>query len=149
MLDKETWRKGFFLLSVFFLIVLRPCPNESRHFWNRIFFVRIRVDRASNLSGERFKKMRFRYPNSLVSCERRADSCKKLCSLTNVLIRVNMALPYSHAWFLHDHLKPVPLRCVNKQKQKKQTKDYAFRVKELPTAVMFAIFAGFHKQSPL
>ena len=55
---------------------------------------------------ERFKNLRFRYPNSLVSCGRRADPWKKLCSLTNILIRVNMALPYLYCSLRLIDLKP-------------------------------------------
>ena len=32
---------------------LKPCRHESGHFWNRIFFILIRLDEALNHSGER------------------------------------------------------------------------------------------------
>ena len=34
---------------------LKPCPHESGHFWNCIFFIRIRLDEALNHSGERLQ----------------------------------------------------------------------------------------------
>ena len=34
---------------------LKPCPHESGHFWNRIFFILIRPDEALNHSGERLQ----------------------------------------------------------------------------------------------
>ena len=34
---------------------LKPCPHESGHFWNDIFFILIRLDEALNHSGERLQ----------------------------------------------------------------------------------------------
>ena len=62
----EIWKKSSRFLSLLFSSLyfvrtlseenrLRPCPHDSRHFWNRIFFVRIRVGTALNNSGERFQ----------------------------------------------------------------------------------------------
>ena len=34
---------------------LKPCPHESGHFWNRIFFILIRPEEALNHSGERLQ----------------------------------------------------------------------------------------------
>ena len=62
-----------------------PCPHEPGDFFNRISFIRIRVNGALNRSGSGFKTMRFRCPGSLVSWKRKADSCKKVCCFKNVL----------------------------------------------------------------
>ena len=45
-------------------------PTNSENFETAYFFIRIRVERALNHSGERFQ-------NNTVSCGETADSCKK------------------------------------------------------------------------
>ena len=68
----------------------RPRPHETRHFWNRIFFYPDSCGRARLTALESgFKTMRFRWADSLVSCERKVDSCFKVCGSENIRIRVN------------------------------------------------------------
>ena len=70
----------------------RPRPHETRHFWNRIFFYPDSCGRARLTALESgFKTMRFRWADSLVSCERKVDSCFKVCGSKNIRIRVNVA----------------------------------------------------------
>ena len=43
------------LVKRYAVMHLKPCPHESGHFWNRIFFILIRPDEALNHSGDRLQ----------------------------------------------------------------------------------------------
>ena len=64
---------------------IRPCPQEPGDFLNRILLSRFVWTGPWTALESGFKTMRFRCPGSLVSCTRKADSCKKVCGFKSVL----------------------------------------------------------------
>ena len=69
--SKAHWPIKWSIIHHMHLFLFRPCPHESGHFWNRIFFCPYSCGRGHKPPLESwFKTVRFRWPDSLVFCRR-------------------------------------------------------------------------------
>ena len=69
--SKAHWTIKWSIIHHMHLFLFRPCPHESGHFWNRIFFCPYSCGRGHKPPLESwFKTVRFRWPDSLVFCRR-------------------------------------------------------------------------------
>lgn len=82
-------------IAVFVLFQRHQCPvptNLHMFYTAYIFLTRIHFDWTLNHFGRRFQKDAV--SDSLISCGRKADSCKNMGAFKNIWIRVNVAQVY-------------------------------------------------------
>ena len=71
-----------------YLELIRCHPHDSGHFWNRIFCYSDSCGRGHKPLV--FKKMRFQWADSLVSCGRKVALCEKKGGVKNIQILVDV-----------------------------------------------------------